>query len=214
MCKNALKRSKYVQNIIYMKSQIVIFLTLIILGACNSPTKFGIAQQPTLVDYQVGEKWVWKYKGVTTDGEVRSDGEDTREVVSVDGVLGMTVGNDTIPITDIVKPEESETPKYDWPLEVGKKWKYENNWTSQDGTTGNQSQDAELLSYQEETVEAGTFMAYTIKYTGKITNSRGYSANEEEVWLYAPALKTFIKFTQTQGDFLYEEELIEYSRPE
>ncbi|MFT4737488.1 MAG: hypothetical protein ACJAZM_000875 [Cyclobacteriaceae bacterium] len=214
MCKNALKRSKYVQNIIYMKSQIVIFLTLIILGACNSPTKFGIAQQPTLVDYQVGEKWVWKYKGVTTEGEVRSDGEDTREVVSVDGVLGMTVGNDTIPITDIVKPEESETPKYDWPLEVGKKWKYENNWTSQDGTTGNQSQDAELLSYQEETVEAGTFMAYTIKYTGKITNSRGYSANEEEVWLYAPALKTFIKFTQTQGDFLYEEELIEYSRPE
>ncbi|MFT5953656.1 MAG: hypothetical protein ACI8QD_000494 [Cyclobacteriaceae bacterium] len=214
MCKNALKRSKYVQNIIYMKSQIVIFLTLIILGACNSPTKFGIAQQPTLVDYQVGEKWVWKYKGVTTEGEVRSDGEDTREVVSVDGVLGMTVGNDTIPITDIVKPEESETPKYDWPLEVGKKWKYENNWTSQDGTTGNQSQDAELLSYQEETVEAGTFMAYTIKYTGKITNSRGYSANEEEVWLYAPALKTFIKFTQTQGDFLYEEELIEYLRPE
>jgi hypothetical protein len=197
-----------------MKSQIILFFALVMLGACNNPTKTGITQQPTLADYQVGEKWVWKYKGVTTEGEVRSDGVDTREIVSVDGVLGMTIGNDTIPLTGIVKPEESETPKYDWPLEVGKKWKYVNNWTSQDGTTGNQSQYAEVLSYQEETVEAGRFMAYTIKYTGKITNSRGYSANEEEVWLYAPVLKTFIMLTQTQGDFVYVEELIEYSKPE
>ena len=197
-----------------MKSHVVILLTTIMLGACSSPTKSGITHQPTSADYQVGEKWVWKYKGVTTEGEIRSEGEDTREIVSVDGILGMTIGNDTVPVTEIVKPDESETPKYDWPLEVGKKWKYENNWTSQDGTTGNQSQDAEILSYQEETVEAGTFMAYTIKYTGKITNSRGYSANEEEIWLYAPAVKNFIKLTQNQGDFHYVEELIEYSRPE
>jgi hypothetical protein len=144
---------------------------------------------------------------------VRSDGIDTREIVSSNGVLGMTIGKDTIPVTEIVKPEESETPKYDWPLEVGKKWKYENNWTSQDGTTGKQSQDAEILSYQEETVEAGTFMAYRIQYTGKTTNSRGYSALETEVWLYAPAVKTFIKLTQDQGDFHYVEELIKYSKP-
>ena len=196
-----------------MKNQIVLFVALVMLSACGSPYKSGIAQQPTVADYQVGEKWVWKYKGVTTAGEVRSDGEDTREVVSVDGVLGITIGNDTIPVADIVKPDESENPKYDWPLEVGKKWKYENSWTSQDGTTGNQNQDAEVLSYREEKVEAGTFMAYTIKYTGKITNSRGYNANEEEIWLYAPATKNFIKLTQTQGDFLYVEELIKYSKP-
>ena len=197
-----------------MKNQILILLTAVILCACDETTKSSTTKQPTLADYQVGEKWVWKYKGVTTEGEVRSDGKDTREIVSIDGVLGMTIGKDTIPVTDIVKPEESETPKYDWPLEVGKKWKFENNWTSQDGTTGNQSQDAEVLSYQEETVEAGKFMAYTIKYTGKTTNSRGYSADETEVWLYAPVVKNFIKLTQNQGDFLYEEELIEYSKPE
>ena len=196
-----------------MKNRFIILIALVILSACNDKTKSSITQQPTLADYTVGEKWVWKYKGVTTEGEVRSDGIDTREIVSADGVLGMIIGNDTIPVADIVKSDESETPKYDWPLEVGKKWKYENSWTSQDGTTGNQSQDAEILSYQEETVEAGTFMAYTIKYIGKISNSRGYSANEEEVWLYAPAVKNFIKLTQTQGDFLYVEELIEYSKP-
>ena len=197
-----------------MKIQALAFLTLILLGACNNPTVSDSTPQPILADYQVGEKWVWKYKGVTTSGEVRSDGTDTRQIVSVDGVLGMTIENDTIPLTEIVKPDESTTPKYDWPLEVGKKWKYENSWTSQDGTTGKQRQDAEVLSYQEETVAAGTFMAYTIKYSGEISNSRGYKANEEEVWLYAPAVKTFIKLTQNQGDFNYVEELIEYSKPE
>lgn len=197
---------------IKMKNRFIIIFALIILGSCNDKTKSSITQQPILSDYSVGEKWVWKYKGVTTVGEVRSDGTDTRQVVKFGEVLGMTIGKDTIPVRDIVKPEVSETPKYDWPLEVGKKWKYENNWTSQDGTTGSQSQNAEVLSYQEETVDAGTFMAYTIKYTGKTTNSRGYSADETEVWLYAPAVKTFIKLTQNQGDFHYVEELIEYSK--
>jgi hypothetical protein len=197
-----------------MKKQVLILLAAVIFGACNDTTKNSITDQPTIEDYKVGEKWIWKYKGVTTEGEVRSDGKDTREIVSNNGVLGMTIGKDTIPLTDIVKPEQSETPKYDWPLQVGKKWKYENNWTSQDGTTGTQSQNAEVLSYQEETVEAGTFMAYTIEYIGKTTNSRGYNADEKEVWLYAPAVKNFIKLTQNQGDFLYVEELIEYSKPE
>ena len=198
----------------YKNNLFLLILAIGILTACEESTKYGVTIQPTLADYQEGEKWVWKYKGVTTEGEVRSDGKETREIVSVEGVLGMTIGNDTVPVTEIVKPEESETPKYAWPLEVGKKWKYENNWTSQDGTTGNQSQMAEVLSYREETVEAGTFMAYTIKYTGKTTNSRGYSADEEEIWLYAPEIKTFIKLTQNQGDFRYVEELIEYSKPE
>lgn len=196
-----------------MKFQFTILLSVIIISACDSPKKSNLTQQPILEDYQLGEQWVWKYKGVTTEGEVRSDGTDTRTIVRMDEGLGMTIGNDTIPLAEIVKPDESETPKYYWPLEVGKKWKYENNWTSQDGTTGAQNQDAEVLSYQEETVEAGTFMAYTIKYTGKTTNSRGYNADEEEIWLYAPEVKTFIKLTQSQGDFLYVEELIEYSKP-
>jgi len=192
-----------------------IVLTVIVtflLNSCTNPSS-TVTKQPTLSDYTVGEKWTWKYKGVTTEGEVRSDGEDTRVIVSVDGVLGMLIGNDTIPVADIVKIDESKTPMYDWPLEVGKKWKYEKNWTSQDGTKGTQSQDVEILSFKEETVEAGTFMAYTIQYTGKITNSRGFSSDAEDVWWYAPELKNFIKLTQTQGDFLYVEELIAYSNP-
>ena len=194
-----------------MRFQVITGLVFMVFASCSSEVNVEGTPQPKLADYELGEKWVWKYKGVTSQGEVRSEGTDTREVVSMGQSLGMTIGKDTIPLSEIVKPEKSTTPKYDWPLEVGKKWIYENNWTSQDGTTGSQRQEAEVLSFQEETVEAGTFMAYTIKYKGKTTNSRGYSAEDEEIWWYAPRLKTFIKLTQTQEDYVYIEELMEYS---
>jgi hypothetical protein len=191
----------------------IIYLAIILLLSTCSAISTEEAVQPTLKEYTVGEQWVWKYKGVTTDGEVRSKGEDIREIVSTDGVLGMTVGNDTIPLLDIIKPEISETPRYKWPLKVGETWKYEKNWTSQDGTTGAQSQDAKVLSFKEETVGAGTFMAYTIEYKGTVSNSRGYNAQTDEVWLYAPDVKNFIKMTQTQDGFVYNEELIKYVNP-
>ncbi len=195
-----------------MKTTKIIFLALIILSACNNSVESTSTLQPVLADFELGEKWVWKFKGLSSEGEVRAEGEDTRMIVNTEDGLGMTIGNDTVALSEIVKPDESETPKYDWPLEVGKKWKYENNWTSQDGTIGSQSQDAEVLFYQEETVAAGTFLAYTIKYQGEISNSRGYNAKVEETWLYAPALKNFIKLIQKQEDYYYEEELIEYSK--
>jgi hypothetical protein len=117
-----------------------------------------------------------------------------------------------IPLATIVKPVLSKTPRYSWPLHVGKKWLFEEHWTSDDGTTGATIQDAEVLSFKEETVPAGTFMAYTIRYKGKVTNSRGFSADAEDIHLYAPEVKTFIKLTQTQSGYLYIEELIEYSK--
>ena len=188
-----------------------LFISLM-LYSCAKTSQYE-TKQPILDDYTVGEKWTWKYKGVTTKGEVRSNGEDTRQIVSIDSVLHMAMETDTIPVSAIVKVNESKTPRYSWPLKVGKKWVYENKWTSQDGTKGSQRQDAEVLSFKEETVGAGTFMAYTIKYTGEITNSRGYNATVEDVWLYAPQIKNFIKLTQKQGDFSYVEELITYANP-
>ncbi len=69
-----------------MKSQMIIFFGIVMLYACYSPRKSGITQQPILADYQVGEKWVWKYKGVSSEGEIRSEGEDTREIVRIDSI--------------------------------------------------------------------------------------------------------------------------------
>ncbi|MEZ5056295.1 MAG: hypothetical protein R2879_04585 [Saprospiraceae bacterium] len=55
------------------------------------------------------EKWVWKYKGVTSEGKCSSDGTDTRAIVRTSSGLGI-IGKDTIPLEDIVKPEKSNTP--------------------------------------------------------------------------------------------------------
>jgi len=193
-------------------AKLVLVLAISFLASCKSNLETTVTKQPVLTDYTIGEKWVWRYKGVTDEGEVRSNGTDTRKIVDLNGALGMTIDKDTVLVSDIVKPEKSDTPKYKWPLEVGKKYKYEKDWTSQDGTTGKQNQDVEVLSFKEETVEAGTFMAYTIEYKGTVSNSRGYSAKTDEVWLYAPGIKNFIKMTQVQDGFSYTEELIEYSK--
>lgn len=197
-----------------MKSHTIIFILLTAFSAQAVATQLAAHQQPRLEDYEVGEKWVWKYKGVTSKGEERASGIDTKEIVSVDGALHLKGEDHTTLLADVIAPSQSPTPRYDWPLKVGKKWTYEQSWQSQDGTEGKTSQVAEVLSFRKEKVAAGVFSAYQIRYKGKITNSRGYSANTEEIFWYAPALKNFIKLTQIQDDYKYVEELIEYSIPE
>ena len=194
-----------------MCSKYLVICIFVVLSCYVTAATSVATQQPTHADYAEGEKWVWKYKGVTTSGEIRADGKDTQKIINQNGVLHMLTESNTIPLVNIVKLNESKSARYSWPLHVGKKWIFEERWTSDDGTKGATTQDAEVLSFKEETVEAGTFMAYTIKYKGKITNSRGYSADTVDVHLYAPKVKTFIKLTQLQKDYLYVEELIEYS---
>ena len=195
-----------------MRIQCSVLLTLSLFATCGAALAADVNMQPTLADYKDGEKWVWKYKGVTKAGEVRADGKDTKKIISKDGELFMVTASRAFPLSNIVKPDTSKTSRYNWPLQVGKKWTYEDHWQSDDGTTGSTIQDAEVISYKAETVEAGTFMAYTIQYKGKMTNTRGYSANTDDIHVYAPELKTFIKLTQVQDDYLYIEELIEYSK--
>jgi len=195
-----------------MKLSLLPFYTLLSLCVLVSAAECKEASQPSLEDYTEGEKWVWKYKGETSQGEVRADGKDTKKIILKDGELAMETANAVIPLTTIVKKETSDTPRYNWPLKVGKKWKFEQKWTSEDGTKGMTSQDAEVISFKEEAVEAGTFMAYTIRYVGEISNSHGYKAKTKDVIVYAPELKTFIKLTQSQDDYEYVEELIEYSK--
>lgn len=195
-----------------MRSQYLVLLSLMMLSICNAAIGSDVTQQPTLADYKEGEKWVWKYKGVTDTGEIRADGKDTKKIISKNGELFMVTASRTFPLSNIVKPVNSKTSRYNWPLQVGKKWTFEDHWESEDGTKGSTIQDAEVLSFKAETVDAGTFMAYTIQYKGKITNTNGYSASTEDIHVYAPELKTFIKLTQIQDDYLYIEELIEYSK--
>lgn len=193
--------------------QLGLILGLSFLGSCKNNLEETSAPKPELSEYSVGEKWVWKYKGVSGEGEVRSNGTDTKTIVDFKGQLGMTVGKDTILVSDMLKPSSNKTPRFHWPLEVGKEWVYQSDFESADGsTTGIFRQNAEVVSFKEVTVEAGTFMAYTIEYKGGITNSKGLNIKTDDVLIYAPKIKNFIYMTQIQDGFSYTEELIEYSK--
>ena len=193
-----------------MKTQTLILLATLLSAACST-SQTTLAYQPSLKDYQTGESWTWKYKGMTSDGTVRAQGTDTKKIINKHGALTMVSESINTPLAQIVKPNASNTPRYDWPLAVGKTWIFEESWTSEDGTSGKTTQIAQVLSYQAETVEAGTFMAYKIKYTGTISNSTGYSAPTGDVHWYAPKVKAFIKLTQTQDGYSYTEELSHYA---
>ena len=210
---NTLKKQIYMNLI---KKSLIFTVVILILSACAIAPKNKVndmaTEKPTLKDYKTGEKWTWDWKR-SVNGEVRAQGEDYQEVVKYNNTLGFNYGKDTVKIAAILDRKPSKTPRYDWPLKVGKKWKYEVTWSNDEGTTGKTSQDAEIVSYNKVTVAAGKFMAYKIVYTGKITNSRGYNANITDIWWYAPKVKKYIKHTQNDGEGLYINELIKYSNP-
>lgn len=195
-----------------LSTKLISCLVIVLMSSCLTQHE-KVSGKPTIKEYTIGEKWEWKYKGQSTEGVVRSEGVDVKEIVYKNGELGMTHNKDTILVADLVKPSKSETPRFKWPLEVGKKWIYETDFTSAVGVKGVFRQNAEVISYEEVTVEAGTFMAYTIEYKGAITNSNGLNLKTDEVWIYAPKIKNFIKLTQEQDGFIYHEELIKYSNP-
>ena len=180
------------------------------LGACTNTSKPSASEEPSINDFKIGEKWTWKWQR-SVEGAIRAEGKDFQEVVDFNGVLGFYNGNDTLKIASTLGQKPSDTPFLDWPLKVGKKWKFEQEWENNEGTKGKTSQDAEVISFSNVTVAAGKFMAYKIVYTGRITNSRGYNAKVEDVWWYAPAIKKYIKHTQNDGAGLYINELINYS---
>lgn len=192
-----------------MTKKVIFQLTavLLFLSACSTST----TDEPTLNDYKIGEKWIWKWSR-SIDGEVRAEGEDIQEVVAYDGELGFWNGVDTVRISTILDRKQSSTPFRDWPLYVGKKWKYESEWENNEGTKGKTSQDVEVVSFEELRVVAGKFVAYKIEYKGMVTNSRGYKGEMTDTWWYSPDLKTYIKHVNNDGYGVYTNELTFYSK--
>lgn len=180
---------------------------VLILASCGS-TK---TNEPIVKDYQMGEKWTWKWER-KVEGEVRAEGEDIQQVVKYNGTLGLWNGADTLEIPIAANKNQSSTPFRNWPLQVGKKWKYESEWANNEGTTGKTSQDVEVVSFEEMHVEAGKFNAYKIEYKGIVTNSRGFKGGMTDIWWYSPELKTYIKHINDDGYGLYTNELTSYSK--
>ena len=192
-----------------MTNRVTLPLTLLLLFTfCTTST----TNKPTLHDYHVGEKWVWSWKR-TVDGEIRAEGEDIQEVVDYHGSLGFWNGVDTSLISTTLNQEQRSKPFRDWPLYVGKTWKYESEWENNEGTKGKTSQDVEVVAFEDLQVIAGKFKAYKIAYKGIVTNSRGFKGELSDTWWYAPELKNYIKHINDDGYGVYTNELTNYASP-
>jgi len=74
-----------------------------------SAAETDATQQPTQADYKEGEKWGWKYKGVTTGGEVRAEGKEAKVITNQKGVLSMLTESGTIPLSSRLKAKRHDT---------------------------------------------------------------------------------------------------------
>lgn len=165
------------------------------------------AEMPPSASFNAGDTWEWRQIDSRTKLE---EGKFTRTVVNVDGVLQFSNGTTNSQMSAILVNGgnmESSKPWRVWPLEVGKKWSVNADWTRPDGVTGNTKQDAEVVAYEEVAVPAGKFMAFKIEQRGWFQNSRPSRGKQNDTYWYAPDAKADVKHVRDDG---YIRELVSH----
>lgn len=167
------------------------------------------AEMPAPNMFNVGEKWEWRRIDSRTKLE---EGKFLRKVVKVDGILLFSDGVRNRQISKDFLGDVEAKPFRVWPLAVGKKWEYEENWKRDDGVSGNTKQNVEVTAYEEVEVPAGKFMAYKIEHKGWYNREGGRSGKQNDVYWYAPDVKAHVKRTRDDGYNLWTQELTSYEK--
>ncbi len=176
----------------------------------NAHTAFAQkAEMPAPDSFKAGDKWEWRQVDNRTKLQ---DGQGSRTVVEVDGIRQFSDGTKNFPLSTAFLGEPANKPWRVWPLEIGKKWVYDGDWTRPDGVTGNTKQDAEVVAYEEVTTPAGKFMAYKIEYRGFFKNSNGRNGKQNDTYWYAPEVSADIKRVRDDPFNMYTRELTAYKR--
>lgn len=193
-----------------------ICVALYIIGFTSVEVMAQEVQLPRVESFTVGETWEWKEKRVADDepNKTLMEGFDTRIVIIDNGekkfIKKFSGGSKTYPI-DRTDSKADEKPFRKWPLKVGAKWEYEENWTSGDGTTGYTKQDVEVVAFEKITVLSGTYSAFKIVHRGIFKNAHGGGAMNDTFW-YAPEAKADVKHINESGGQTYTSVLVKYTK--
>lgn len=174
------------------------------------------AQLPGPKDLDIGDTWKWRQADDRT-GVL----EPTRylTVVGFKGEKMLSDGAHEFRLSDYYvdgyplpgsEHKAVALPWRSWPLEVGKKWTFEVDWTRQDGTTGHTHQDVEVAAFEEVEVPAGKFMAFRIVHRGFYSNSNNARAKQDDTYWYAPEVKADVKSKRDDRFNVYTRELVSY----
>ena len=178
-----------------------------------SPTYAQKADLPTPAMFAVGDTWEWRQVDQRTKLEEQ---RITRSVIATSGTLGFSdsagreLGVSATFTDNTYKP--SGKPWRVWPLEVGKKWTMNADWTRADGVTGNTKQDAEVVAYEDVNVPAGKFMAFKIEHRGWFQTSQGSRGKQNDTFWYSPDARADVKHSRDDGYNLYIRELMALKR--
>jgi len=85
-----------------------------------------------------------------------------------------------------------------FPLEVGKRWQYVNDWFFKMGSsTGTSTADARVVAYEKVTVPAGQFDAFKIvsrdRLSGTAPAGSQWAGEINRAYWYAPAARAIVK---------------------
>ena len=167
------------------------------------------AEIPTPTSFQVGDVWEWKRFNNRTKLE---EGQQSRTVVKDGDLLVFSNGGGTSQISNAFIGEPSASPWRVWPLEVGKKWKYDAAWQRADGVSGTTKQDVAVVAHEEVVTPAGKFMAFKLEYRGFYSNSRGGSGKQHDIYWYAPEVRADVKHIRDDGSNQYMRELVSFKK--
>jgi len=167
--------------------------------------------RPAAADFHAGDRWEWRQVDSHSKGET---GRFTRTIVARDGELRIAdsvCGEMSLASAFTLDCDKvAAKPWRAWPLEVGRKWSTDVDWTRPDGASGNTSQDAVVAALEDVTVPAGTYKAYRIELDGWYRNSRGGHGRQRDVFWYVPELHADVKHTRDDGYNQYTRELVSF----
>lgn len=187
---------------------------------------------------EVGDKWTFRFHN---KGDKWNPHIYTSEVKSIDGtsvwILGETQQANVPPKHvrrhDLKRDMHMESFEFDpaaingagrrtedhqkndaprqYPLAIGKKFSVKQYWS--DGN-GYREWKTEVEAYEKVTVEAGTFDAFRIKYSGWWTRTAGGTGTGRSEWVqwYSPVAKSIVKeegFNRTSNNMIWNQSITE-----
>lgn len=198
------------RNIYFIKIAVLTCLSAIF----NYASAQALAERP---QYKVSDSWTFEHRDGYT-GNVT--GKSTRTIKSIsDDKIEYDINGDPAtsdisgnPISD--KKVDSDKPQLylQFPLEVGKSWKFDNGWHNKEGGwKGNQTYSVKVVSLEKITVPAGEFETYRLEAKGFFNNTTAnFSGAQTTIYWYSPLLRRVIKTEYKGANNKNMTQLIEY----
>ena len=173
-------------------------LALAVLVAAAAPAAAQVADRP---EVRVGDRWrfVQWYtvpsREPTLDWVVTAVTDDRIEATENGEPLRLTR---ELGVIESPRAREGNAQPLRFPLEVGKRWRYETDWLFKPkGSSGTMSVAVEVVGYEKVRVPAGEFDAFKLALVRRIDGASTFGSviagESGSTYWYAPAARAIVR---------------------